>query len=75
MAEVRARWADHRLSAQVRLSVDGDLSVTKAHGIAEEAQHHLLHHISNLSEAIIHVDPVAIGFDPHAPTAHHRSRP
>ena len=57
VTEVRARWMGHRLLAQVRLSVDGTLSVTTAHAIAEVAHHELLHHISNLSDAIIHVDP------------------
>jgi divalent metal cation (Fe/Co/Zn/Cd) transporter len=61
--------------AQVRLSVDGRLSVVEAHEIAESAHHELLHDISNLSDAIIHVDPVGIGVDPHAATAHHRESP
>ena len=74
VTEVRARWMGHRLMAQVRLSVDDSLSVTRAHGIAEVAHHELLHHISNLSDAIIHVDPAGFGLDPHASTAHHRSR-
>jgi len=74
VTEVRARWAGHRLLAQVRLSVDGGLSVTSAHDIAETAQHELLHHVSNLSDAIIiHVDPSVAGIDPHAATRHHRS--
>src|ERR1017187_7234684 len=73
VTEVRARWAGHRLLAQVRLSVDGDSSVTKAHEIAETAHHALLHQVSNLSEAIIHVDPALAGFDAHASTAHHRT--
>jgi cation diffusion facilitator family transporter len=73
VTEVRARWVGHRLLAQVRLSVDGGMSVTTAHAIAETAQHELLHHVSNLSDAIIHVDPATLGFDPHAPTAHHRN--
>ena len=72
VTEVRARWMGHRLLAQVRLSVDGSLSVTEAHAIAEVAHHELLHHISNLSDAIIHVDPAGVGVDPHAATAHHR---
>jgi cation diffusion facilitator family transporter len=71
VTEVRARWVGHRLLAQVRLSVDGASSVTRAHEIAEVAHHELLHHISNLSDAIIHVDPLGVGFDPHAATAHH----
>jgi len=73
VTEVRARWAGHRLLAQVRLSVDGGLSVTKAHEIAEVVHHELLHNLSNLSDAIIHVDPSGPGIDPHAATRHHQS--
>ena len=73
VTEVRARWMGHRLLAQVRLSTDGALSVTKAHQIAEVAHHELLHHVPNLSDAIIHVDPAGVEVDPHAATAHHRS--
>ena len=74
VTEVRARWMGHRLLAQVRLSVDGTQPVTRGHEIAEVAQHELLHHVPNLSEAIIHVDPAAEGLDPHASAAHHMSR-
>jgi cation diffusion facilitator family transporter len=74
VTEVRARWAGHRLTTQVRLSVDGAMSVTRAHAVAEAAQHELLHHVSNLSDAIIHVDPAGNGLaDPHASTRHHLS--
>jgi divalent metal cation (Fe/Co/Zn/Cd) transporter len=66
VTEVRARWMGLRLLAQVRLNVDGAMSVARAHEIAEGAHHELLHHMSNLSDAIIHVDPVGVGFDPHA---------
>jgi len=72
VTEVRARWVGHRLLAQVRLSVDGTLQVTQAHAIAEEVHHELLHHVPNLSEAIVHVDPSGTGSDPHAATRHHR---
>jgi cation diffusion facilitator family transporter len=71
VSEVRARWAGHRLLAQVRLTVGGDLTVAQAHKIAELAHHELLHHVPNLSDAIIHVDPDVPGADPHALTAHH----
>jgi cation diffusion facilitator family transporter len=73
VTEVRARWVGHRLLAQVRLSVDGTLNVTEAHAIAEEVHHELLHHIPNLSDAVVHVDPSGTGSDPHATTRHHRS--
>jgi cation diffusion facilitator family transporter len=75
VTEVRARWMGHRLLAQVRLSVDGTLSVARSHEIAEVAHHELLHDISNLSDAIIHVDPAGVKVDPHASTAHHGSSP
>ena len=75
VTEVRARWMGHRLLAQVRLSVDGSIPLTGAHDIAEIAQHELLHYVSKLSDAIIHVDPAATGLDPHATTAHHRTTP
>jgi cation diffusion facilitator family transporter len=71
VTEVRARWSGHRLLAQVRLSVDGHLSVAAAHAVAEAAHHALLHQVPNLSDAIIHVDPVGLGPDPHSATAHH----
>jgi cation diffusion facilitator family transporter len=71
VSEVRARWAGHRLLAQVRLTVCGDLTVAEAHKIAELAHHELLHQVPNLSDAIIHVDPDVPGADPHALTAHH----
>ena len=62
VTEVRARWMGHRLLAQVRLSVDGVQCVaTPGHEIPEVVHHELLHHVSNLSEAIIHVDPAAEG--------------
>jgi len=73
VTKVRARWMGHRLLAQVRLSVDGSLRVTRAHEIAEIAHHELLHQVSKLSDAIIHVDPAVTGLDPHASTAHHRT--
>lgn len=73
VTEVRARWNGHRLLAQVRLNVEGGLSVTEAHEIAEVAHHQLLHNVPNLFDAIIHVDPFGTGIDPHAATQHHRS--
>jgi cation diffusion facilitator family transporter len=71
VTEVRARWAGHRLLAQVRLGVDGGIDVASAHQIAEVAHHDLLHAIANLSDAIIHVDPCGADADPHASTRHH----
>jgi cation diffusion facilitator family transporter len=71
VSEVRARWMGHRLLAQIRLGVDGALSITAAHAIADATHHRLLHEVQNLSDAIIHVDPEGTGDDPHAGTLHH----
>jgi cation diffusion facilitator family transporter len=73
VTEVRVRWAGHRLLAQVRLSVESSLTVTNAHQIAEDAYYSLLHHVPNLSDAIVHVDPAGSSVDPHAATRHHSS--
>jgi len=72
ITEVRVRWLGHRLRAEVNIAVDPNLSVEKAHEIAVEAQHQLLHHLSYLSHATIHIDPIGASgeefhrFDEHA---------
>src|SRR5215207_7421210 len=58
VAEVRARWVGHRLRAEVNVAVDPERSVAEGHAIAREVNHQLLHHLSYLSGAVIHVDPV-----------------
>jgi cation diffusion facilitator family transporter len=57
VSEVRARWLGHRLHAEVNVAVDPELSVAEGHAIAREVNHRLLHHLSYLSGAVIHVDP------------------
>jgi divalent metal cation (Fe/Co/Zn/Cd) transporter len=47
------------------------LSVAEGHAIAKEVRHQLLHHLSYLSDAVIHVDPVEeAGEHYHRITAH-----
>src|SRR5215204_5956750 len=58
VSEVRARWLGHRLHAEVNVAVAPELSVAEAHTIAREVNHRLLHHLSYLDGAVIHVDPV-----------------
>jgi cation diffusion facilitator family transporter len=71
VTSVQARFAGHRLRAEVRLSVAGDLSVTAAHDIADLVHHRLLHEVPNLTDAIIHVDPHHPASDPHPHSGHH----
>jgi cation diffusion facilitator family transporter len=58
VSEVRARWLGHRLHAEVNVAVDPGLSVAEGHAIAREVNHQLLHHLSYLNGAVIHVDPL-----------------
>jgi cation diffusion facilitator family transporter len=58
VSEVRARWLGHRLHVEVNVAVDPGLSVAEGHAIAREVNHRLLHHLSYLDGAVVHVDPV-----------------
>jgi cation diffusion facilitator family transporter len=58
VSEVRARWLGHRLHAEVNVAVDPRLSVAEGHAVAREVNHRLLHHLSYLDGAVVHVDPI-----------------
>ena len=58
VSEVRARWLGHRLHAEVNVAVDTGLSVAEGHAVAREVNHRLLHHLSYLDGAVVHVDPL-----------------
>lgn len=58
VTDVRSRWIGHRLHAEVNIAVPPHLSVAEGHTIAKEVQHQLSHHLSYLSRAVIHIDPV-----------------
>jgi cation diffusion facilitator family transporter len=69
---VQLRWVGHRIRAEVSLVVDNRLSVWEGHEVAVEVKHQLLHHISKLDDATVHISPSpAPGRDPHAALAHH----
>jgi cation diffusion facilitator family transporter len=71
VAEVRARWLGHELHAEVNVAVDPKLSVAEGHEIAREVNHQLLHRLTYLRGAVVHVDPVqASGEEHHRITAH-----
>ncbi|MER6129463.1 cation diffusion facilitator family transporter [Streptomyces sp. NPDC001795] len=73
VGELRLRWIGHRLRAEVAVVVDGEVSVRRAHDIAVEAEHALLHAVPKLTAALVHPDPApAPGqTDPHLALAHH----
>src|SRR3990172_7028701 len=63
---VHVRWLGHRLHAELSVAVDAQLSVEQGHEIAKEVCHQLLHHLTYLSTATVHVDPAnASGTDHH----------
>jgi cation diffusion facilitator family transporter len=69
---VRVRWIGHKLHAEVDIVSDCDLTLARAHDIAEETHHRLLHQIPRLAQATIHTSPCSHdGRDHHAVTAHH----
>ncbi|MFE7958236.1 cation diffusion facilitator family transporter [Streptomyces sp. NPDC057413] len=73
VGELRLRWIGHRLRAEVAVVVDGEVSVRRAHAIAVDAEHALLHAVPRLTAALVHADPTpAPGeTDPHVVLAHH----
>ncbi len=58
VTEIRARWIGHRLHVEINIAVAPLLSVQDAHNIAKEVNHQLCHHLSYLSKAVIHIDPI-----------------
>ncbi len=69
--DVRARWVGHTLHVAMNIEVDAELTLVKAHAIAEEVRHRLFHRVKGLSEAIIHTDPHSHDEDYHQLVAHH----
>jgi len=57
VTQIRVRWLGHRLHTEINIAVSSDLTVREGHQIADKVQHQLLHRLSYLSNALIHVDP------------------
>lgn len=71
VTDVRARWVGHTLHVIMNIEVDPELTLVKAHAIAEEVRHRLFHSIDGISEAVIHTDPSSESDDHHQSVAHH----
>ncbi|MFG2090927.1 MULTISPECIES: cation diffusion facilitator family transporter [unclassified Spirillospora] len=73
VGDVRLRWIGHHLRAECDVVVDPASTVVRAHQVAVEAEHSLLHALPRLSGAVVHPDPEARhGEDHHAALAGHR---
>lgn len=69
---VRARWLGHRITSEMHVVVDGDLSLADSHDIAEQIRHALFHEVPVLNDVIVHLDPSTHdGINHHAVTTHH----
>jgi cation diffusion facilitator family transporter len=71
VTEVRARWVGHTLHVVMNIEVDGELTLIKAHAIAEEVRHQLFHKVKGISAVLIHTDPSSASGDYHLELAHH----
>lgn len=71
VTDVRARWVGHTMHIAMNIEVDAELTLAKAHAIAEEVRHRLFHNIKGVSEVIIHTDPAGTNEDYHEAMAHH----
>jgi cation diffusion facilitator family transporter len=70
--DVRVRWEGHRLHADLAISVDPNLNVVDAHEIAHGVEHELLHRISHLDGAAVHIEPDSPARDAaHSAIGHH----
>jgi divalent metal cation (Fe/Co/Zn/Cd) transporter len=57
VTDIRARWIGHKLHVEINIAVSSSLSVHQGHDIAKEVNHQLMHHLSYLYSAVVHVDP------------------
>jgi len=71
VTQVRVRWLGHRLHAEVNVAITPGLSVERAHEVAKEVRHQLLHRLNYLSNATIHVDPASASGEEHHRIAEH----
>jgi cation diffusion facilitator family transporter len=69
---VKVRWIGHSLHAEAEILVDPAATLAKAHTIAHEAEHDLLHAVHRLTSAIVHAGPDEPDPAAHRLTAHHR---
>jgi cation diffusion facilitator family transporter len=71
VTEVRVRWIGHRMHAELNVAVNPDISVEEAHEIAKQIHHQLLHDLTYLSSANIHIDPLTASGEDHHRIASH----
>ena len=53
----QVRWMGHRLRVDLEIDVDGSLTVSDGHGIAERVHRRLVSDVPHLDDVHVHVDP------------------
>ena len=74
---VRARWSGHRMTGDVAIQIDPELSVRQGHVIAEETEHAVLHAAPNMDGVVVHIHPRVSPEESkrlHELSGHHASR-
>jgi cation diffusion facilitator family transporter len=72
VSQVRLRWIGHSLHAELAVTVDGALTVDRAHRLAHDVEHALVHDVPRLTEAVVHTEPGTGADETHRGLAHHR---
>lgn len=77
VGRVQARWAGRSLYVSLTVAADGHITLDRAHAIAEDVHHRIIHHVPGVAQVDVHVDPwEAHAADAHPATADHpRTRP
>ncbi|MDI2030398.1 cation diffusion facilitator family transporter [Saccharopolyspora sp. TS4A08] len=68
---VRMRWIGHSLHAELAVAVDPALTVERAHLLAHDVEHALVHRVPRLTAAVVHTEPATGADSAHALLAHH----
>ena len=72
VTEVRMRWIGHCVRAEVGVAVDAALTVERAHRIAHDVEHALVHAVPRLTAATVHIEPHQHADLAHDELDHHR---
>jgi cation diffusion facilitator family transporter len=59
VTDIRLRWLGHSLRAEARIAVDSGTSLVEAHHLSHTVEHDLVHGVRRLTQATIHVEPLA----------------
>ncbi|MGH3622875.1 MAG: cation diffusion facilitator family transporter [Sciscionella sp.] len=72
VGQLRMRWIGHSLHAELAITVDPRICVQRAHHIAHEVEHRLVHAVTRLTTAVVHIEPAGSAGHAHDVLAHHR---